>query len=242
MTDFSQGILKIKDLAQSMAGNNKTGTKNLTNRALALNMARSISRIMLIDADEEFSRDTVSLAGIAEMMEQFALRLAAAADMPVTLLMGQSPAGLNATGASDIRFFYDRVGAKQRKRLGPQLKRLIGLILKSEKGPTKGKEPEKWNIKFRSLYQMTELEKAQLRKTVAETDQIYINAQVLTPEEVTASAYGGSEWSMERTIDFAGREVMAKQEAENQEAMAENHEEMKAVQLEAMKAAAKPSK
>jgi phage-related protein (TIGR01555 family) len=240
MTDFSQGILKIKDLAQSMAGNNKLGTKNLTNRAVALNMARSISRILLIDADEEFSRDTVSLAGIAEMMEQFSLRLAAAADMPVTLLMGQSPAGLNATGASDIRFFYDRVGARQRKRLGPQLKRLIGLILKSEKGPTKGKEPEKWNIKFRSLYQMTELEKATLRKTVAETDQIYINLQVLTPEEVTASAYGGSEWSMERTIDFEGRKVMAKQEEENRQAMGEHHEEMKAVQLEAMKQPATP--
>jgi phage-related protein (TIGR01555 family) len=235
MTDFSQSILKIKDLAQSMAANNRAGTKNLTNRSLALNMARSISRILLIDSEEEFSRDTVSLSGVAEVLQQFALRLAAAADMPVSLLMGQAPAGLNATGASDIRFFYDRIASRQRKRLGPQLKRLVRLILKSDKGPTKGKEPERWNIKFRSLYQMTELEKAQVRKTVAETDAIYITNQVLTPEEVAASAYGGSEWSMERTIDFKGREVMAQQEAENQEAMAAHHEEMKAAQLEAMK-------
>jgi phage-related protein (TIGR01555 family) len=215
MTDFSQGVLKIKDLAQSMGSNNKNASRNLTNRAFALNMTRSISRIMLIDAEEEFVRDTVSLSGIAEMMQQFSLRLAAAADMPVTLLMGQAPAGLNATGESDIRFFYDRVASKQKKRLGPKLKRLIGLILKSSEGPAGGKEPGRWNVEFRSLYQMSETEKAQLRKTVAETDQIYITQQVLTPEEVTVSAFGQSDWSMERTIDFEGRKKMAEQDAKD---------------------------
>ncbi len=211
MSDFSQGVLKIDGLAETMAGNNKSGTRTLQNRALGLQLARSISRIMLIDAEEEFSRDTVNLGGIADVLQQFALRLAAAADMPVTLLMGQSPAGLNATGASDIRFFYDRIAAKQKKRMLPQLRKLIRLIMLSADGPTDGQEPEKWSITFRPLYQMTDAEQADIRLKVAQTDQIYINAQVLSPEEVAASAFGGSEWTMERQIDFDGREEMAKQ-------------------------------
>jgi phage-related protein (TIGR01555 family) len=212
MTDFSQGVLKVGGLLESMGGNNKNPTRNLSARALALNMSRSISRVMLVDADkEDFKRD---------ILQQFALRLAAAADMPVALLMGQAPAGLNATGASDIRFFYDRVAAKQRNRLLPQLNRLVRLVFKSKEGPTAGTEPDKWNITFRSLYQLSELEKATLRKTVAETDAIYISNQVLTPEEVAASTFGGSEWSMERTIDMQAREEMADQDARDKEAMA----------------------
>ena len=44
---------------------------------------------------------------------------------------------------------------------------------------------------------------------VAQTDAIYIDKQVLSPEEVAASVYGGAEWTMERTIDADGREEMA---------------------------------
>lgn len=211
MTDFSQGVLSIEGLAEALGGNNRNGTAKVTARALALQMSRSIARLLLIDKDEEFKRDTASLAGIGDVLQQFALRLAAAADMPVALLMGQAPAGLNATGASDIRFFYDRVAAKQNKRMLPQLRRLVRLLMLAKDGPTNGVEPDRWSVSFRPLYQMTALEQADLRLKVAQTDDIYLRNGVLSPEEVAASCYGGSEWSMERTIDFEGREA-AKEE------------------------------
>ena len=53
--------------------------------------------------------------------------------------MGQAPAGLNATGDSEIRWFYDRVAARQRRELQPALKRLVKLLFLSKRGPTKGK-------------------------------------------------------------------------------------------------------
>jgi uncharacterized protein len=216
LTDFSQGVLSISGLAAMLSGNDKASTGNIvTDRARTIQMTRSIARLMVIDSEEEFKRDTASLAGISDVLQQFALRLAAAADMPVALLMGQAPAGLNATGASDIRFFYDRIASKQKRRLVPILKRLIKLLMLSKEGPTDGAEPMRWTVKCNSLYQLTEQEQATLRKTVAETDAIYIDKQVLNPEEVAASAYGGSEWSMERTIDLDGRKKMAEQDAKD---------------------------
>jgi hypothetical protein len=167
--------------------------------------------------EEEYERHGVAVAGAADILQQFALRLAAAADMPVTLLMGQSPSGLGATGDSDIRFFYDRIAARQKRSLLPQLKRLHYLIMKSKQGPCEGVEPEQWSIVFNPLYQMSELDQATMRKTVAETDAIYIGQGVLSAEEVAASVYGGSEWTMERTIDMAGREATAEQDAVDQE-------------------------
>lgn len=215
MADFSQAILATTGLIDKLSADkdqNKRGL-SMNARVRALNMGRSLARMLVIDKEkEEFRRDTASLAGIAEMLQQFSMRLAAAAQMPVTLLMGQSPAGLNATGASDVRFFYDRIAAAQRRQILAPLQKLVRLIFRSKLGPTKGEEPERWRVEFRSLFQPTALEQAQERKTVAETDAIYIGQGVLTPEEVCASAFGGSKWTAERQVDFDGREAMAAQE------------------------------
>jgi phage-related protein (TIGR01555 family) len=219
MSQLHIDVLKMSGLAIGMAGGDKASKSNpLTARARTINMTKSIARMLVIDGEEEFERATASLAGVHETLREFAVRLAAAADMPVTLLMGTSPGGLGATGESDIRFFYDRIGARQKRFLLPILRRLYRLVMLSKEGPTDGDEPEMWNLKFNPLRQLSELEQAELRKTVAETDKIYIDSGVLSAEEVAASTYGGSEWSMERTIDFEGREEMAEQDAKDMEA------------------------
>ena len=218
MSQFHMDVLKMSGLAIGMAGGDKASKGNpLATRARLINQTKSIARMLVIDSEEEFERATATLAGVHDVLREFGVRLAAAADMPVTLLMGTSPGGLSATGESDIRFFYDRIGARQKRFLLPILRRLYKLVMLAKEGPTEGEEPEMWNIKFNPLRQLSELEQAELRKTVAETDKIYIDAGVLSAEEVAASTYGGSEWSMERTIDFDGREEMAEQDAEDME-------------------------
>jgi uncharacterized protein len=218
MSQLHVDVLKMSGLAIGMAGGDKASKGNpLSNRAHQVNMTKGIARMLVIDQEEEFLRETASLSGVHDVLREFAVRLAAAADMPVTLLMGTSPGGMNATGESDIRFFYDRIGARQKRQLLPILRRLYKLVMLSKEGPTEGEEPEMWNLKFNPLRQLSELEQAELRKTVAETDKIYIDAGVLSAEEVAASTYGGSEWSMERTIDFEGREEMAEQDQKDME-------------------------
>lgn len=221
MSELSIGVLSVEGLAASLMANNKTGTKTVTNRALALNIAKSIARVTLIDAKEKFERDTVSMGGVAEMMQQFALRLAAAAGMPVSMLMGQAPAGLNATGDSEIRWFYDRVAAAQRRRVLPQLRKLIRLIFKSKDGPTNGREPERWSVKARPLYQMSATEKAQQYLTVAQGDAIYLSNSCVSAEEVAAKRFGGSDYDAGPIVlDLDGRAAMAKQQEADAKAQA----------------------
>lgn len=231
MTDWSQGVLKIKGLAQLIAAQgNKTGGL-LANRLLGLNLSKSVAKTLLIDSEEEFSREVAPLTGIADILQQFALRLAAAADMPVTLLMGQAPAGLNATGASDVRFFYDRIRAKQRKRLAPNVRALARLMLLAKDGPTKGVEPDRWAVVMNPLWQPTDSEQADVLLKVAQRDQIEIAAGVVTPEEVAASRHGGSEWSMDTVVDLDGRQEMAALEDRRlSEASAKREEDAKARQ------------
>ena len=51
-----------------------------------VDMSRSISRSILLDAeDEDFRRDPYSFGGIPQVLEKMMLRLAAAARIPVSL-------------------------------------------------------------------------------------------------------------------------------------------------------------
>lgn len=230
LADFAQAVMKINGLAELIATDQD---EVVIKRAQSVDLTRSIARMILIDGEnEEFERKSTSLAGFPEMLDRFATRFAAAADMPVTLLMGQSPAGLNATGASDIRNWYDRIASSQRKKLRPALERLIRLVFLSKEGPTNGVEPEVWGLEFAPLYQLTSIEEATRRKAIADTDAIYLDRSVVTPEEIAASRYGGDKFSAETVIDFAGREELAVQ---HEEAIAQHEEETAKAKEEAAK-------
>lgn len=200
--DFSQASYKIKGLAELISHDKDDIIKA---RIQAVELARSTIRAVLMDSEEEFERKQTPVSGLAELLDRLATRLAACADMPVTLLMGQSPAGLNATGESDIRFFYDRISVVQELGIKPQLERLTYLLFRSLDGPTKGKEPNEWSVVFNPLWQPTEKEKAETRKIVAETDNIYFQMGALSPEEIALSHWSGDTYSPEIVVDFEER-------------------------------------
>ncbi|NIR95684.1 MAG: DUF1073 domain-containing protein, partial [Gammaproteobacteria bacterium] len=110
-------------------------------RMQLLDMSRSDVRAVVLDAEgEEFSRQNFNWAGIKDPFTIMMLRLSSAARIPVTVLMGQSPAGMDATGESDIRWFYDQTEAHREKYFEPKLRELIRLITLAKDGPTGGKE------------------------------------------------------------------------------------------------------
>jgi uncharacterized protein len=188
MTDAAQGVFKLKGLHSAVASNR---SDELLKRMELVDMSRSISRSILLDAeDEDFRRDTYGFSGIPEILEKMMLRLAASARLPVSLLMGQAPAGMNATGESDTRFFYDQIRAEQ-EAIKPKIERLVKVM--------NGDDDITVAIEFPALWQMTEREKADLRRMEAETDRIYLQEGVLLPEEVAITRFRDSEFAIDTT-------------------------------------------
>ena len=74
------------------------------------------------------------------------------------------------------------------------------LLFLSKRGPTKGSLPANWSIQFGRLWQLSELEQAQLRKTQADADVAYVNAGVLSTTEVAESRFGGDLYSTETRL------------------------------------------
>jgi phage-related protein (TIGR01555 family) len=209
MHEASQGVFKMKDLMLMMAGDRDDTLKR---RMEAMDMSRSVARAILIDADgESYDRVEVgSLTGLVEAMDRFTNMVSASSEIPVTVLMGQAPAGLNATGESDIRSWYDAVEAEREAMLRSRAERMVKLLLKSKDGPTGGVEPPGWKVTFPPLWQPTPSEEAELRSKVATTDNVYITAGVLTPEEVALNRFRTEGWSPDTTIDLEARESALK--------------------------------
>lgn len=193
--EFSLATMKIKGLSEMVSTD---AQKKLLARMAAVQLGRSVANVTLVDEGEEYSRDMATVTGLADILEKFMVRLAAAFGVPVTLLMGVSPAGLNATGASDIRSFYDKIAAEQVDELEPQLLRVFEIILRMLNG---GKLPESWNIEFKPLWQETPKEQAETRKIVVETALSAIEGTLITAAEARKSIYGGEKFSPDIVID-----------------------------------------
>lgn len=204
--DIATPTLKIVGLAKLLATNE--GAK-LTERAKGIEAARSIARVTILDKDEEYERKTASVAGLSDLVDQLKYSLASAAEMPVSLLMGQAPAGLNATGDSDVRWYYDRTSGKQ-KKVETQMRQIFDAVFAAL-----GQVPESYGFEWAPLWQPTDLEKEQTRKTVAERDVLYIDAGVITATEVAKSRFGVNGWSAETSVDLDLRDELEAADAES---------------------------
>lgn len=203
LQDFSQAIFKMRGLRDAILADKD----DLVLRRMGIiDLCRSIGRAVPIDSeDEDFERKSTPVTGMPDLMDRFALRMSAAFRMPATLLFGQSPAGMQATGASDIRFFYDQIAANQETMLRPRLERLIKLVLLDKSGPTNGVEPDDWSFSFNPLFQLTELEQAELRNKQSQTDATYLQEGVISEDEVAFSRFGGDRYGVDTILDLEQR-------------------------------------
>ena len=177
MLDAGQGVFGVKNLIQQLAGPKRNA---ILQRFTQLDMQRSSGRILLVDRDgETFERKPTPLAGVPDMLDRFILRLASAAEMPVTLLMGQSPAGMDATGESDMRQWYDRVKAVQTKQIEPALVRLLQIL-------TAGKWTANRDNKvvWAGLEEPNDKEDAEAELIQAQTWKIYSDMGAVSGEQV----------------------------------------------------------
>ena len=123
----------------------------------------------MINKGDVLHNQQYSFAGLPEVYDRMMMNIAGASKTPVTKLFGRSPAGMNATGESDLNNYYDYIDSLRESILRPILDDLLKIIFKSETGNT----PD-FDFDFSSLHQDTEIEKADIKqKTVQSIIQLY---------------------------------------------------------------------
>jgi len=199
LTEFDIFVHKLRGLSTMLAAGKE---KDVRDRLVLNDMSKSVYRGYAIDAEkEELEFISRNFGGIGEILEKLRIDIIGASQIPHTILFGESPGGLGSTGRSEERDFAKMLGDYQGAHFKRPVRHLMELILLSKDGPTKGQIPPSWRVVFNDLFQLNEREKADVRARVAAVDGRYIQLGVLSPKEVADARYGGTEWSMELTLD-----------------------------------------
>lgn len=184
---ISQAIYKIKNLYKMIAGGQK---QVLQERQSMLEFSRTRARAILLDLDEEYQNVTQPVGGIDLLLDRSILRLAAAADMPVSKLLGQALAG-GASGDAEgaLETWAANAESWRTLELRPRHEKITRMIILAKDGPLGAAEPDQWKIQYRPLRVPKAAEVASLRKTQAETDAIRIDKGMATAEAIAMARF-----------------------------------------------------
>ena len=168
------------DMTQMLAPG---GVTDLAKRAQLINAYRDNRNLLFLDmATEEFFQVNTPLSGLAELQSQSQEQMAAVSHIPLVILLGLSPEGLNASSAGEIRVFYDYALGYLNAVILPFILYVIQVAQLSLFGEIDNTIGWEWL----PLMQETPAEKAERQNKEADTDTKYIEAGVVRTEQVAA--------------------------------------------------------
>lgn len=169
-------VIKVPRLMQSLSQADYKAL--LLERFSLANVAKSVVNTLLLDSEETWERISNDFTTLPEVLRTYLLIASGAADIPATRLLGQSAQGLNATGESDVRNYYDRISSDQNTRLAPRLARLDDLLVRSALGAFPAEVHYRWN----PLWQLSENERADVAIKKANAHKVDVDANLISPE------------------------------------------------------------
>lgn len=155
--------IQIKGLRQILGGPESAQIALAKNIGM-IRALQSTEGMTVLDADDNFATTSYSFAGLDQVLLSFGQQLSGAADIPLTRLFGQAPAGLNSTGESDIKTYYDGILRRQEAQLRDPLMTLLQLVYRHVYGE---QMPPEVGFSFVPLWQLTEIDRANIASTDA---------------------------------------------------------------------------
>ncbi len=200
LEDFAQGVFKIQNLGQLIAAGKDD---QVLKRLQLIDATRSNVRGIVIDAEEEFRREVTALTGLRDLLKQMGDRLVGESEIPHTILLGEGSTGnLSGSGDSETRQYYDMVKALQMGGFKPAIMQSLNILMSAK---TFGGVPTGLDIDFPPLEEMSEKDQAEIHFKQAQADHLYIQDQVISPDEVALSRFGGKDYSLDTQINEEAR-------------------------------------
>lgn len=202
-------VVRIPDL-MSMVADQEFRTRLLERLELA-GVAKGINGMLILDKEEEYDQKSANFSNLGDLIDRFLQVVSGAADIPMTRLLGQSPAGMNSTGESDLRNYYDHISADQELVMTPAMTVLDECLIRSALGSRVPGVFYNW----RPLWQPTETERSTIGKTTAETIKILGETRLIPDDALSRSAVNmlvengvmpGLETAVEEALAEAGED------------------------------------
>lgn len=157
--------MEVQNLDQLFSVTSGEQQRRFWNVMQAQSVMKSNFGMQLVNKGDQIKNSQYSFAGLRDVYDSMCLDLSGASHIPVTKLFGRSPAGMNATGESDLQNYYDYVDTLRQSKLKPILYKLLPVIAMSAWGAV----PEGLDIAFPPLWTPTAKEVAEIGRNKAET-------------------------------------------------------------------------
>lgn len=178
--EASVKIMKSADQAAYAAAGK---SQNFLEKIQQINLIKSIYRIFVIPFNAVYERQTYTFAGLKDLMDRQVVRVAAAADIPVTRFSGRSPGGFDSTGESDASNYARKVAAEQIK-----IKAMLDQF-DAVAGASFGIQVPSYT--FPSILRQTEEEIAKEEKAKADALGVAVDKGAITETEMREKLSGG---------------------------------------------------
>lgn len=150
-------------------------------RLQTFTMTRDNRGLMAVQKDkEDLKTNNVPLGSLDKLQAQSQEHMATPGRMPLIKFFGITPTGLNTTSEGEFQSWYDYVHALQELGFSPHFERVLKLVQMDLFGTVDDDITFKWL----SLYEPTGKELAEIRKADADRDKVYLDGNVVSPDEI----------------------------------------------------------
>ena len=179
VNSFSKDIIKT-----NMSGVLQNGAADeLAKRADLYVATRDNRGVAMLDKDtEDFANVSTPLGTLDKLQAQAQEQMAAVVGIPLVILLGITPSGLNASSDGEIKTFYAWIKAQQEDLFTTLLTRALHMIMLH----LWGEIDEDIGFTFNDLWEIDETAQIANRKVEADTDAIYLDRGVIDNEECRA--------------------------------------------------------
>lgn len=150
--------MEVKGLEQLFSIGSTQAQRRFWNVMQAQSVLRSNFGTQLVEEGNKITNTQYTFTGLQEVYESMCLNLCGASHYPMTKLFGRSPAGMNATGESDLKNYYDYVDSQREAKVRPVLQKLLPVLAMSAWGTI----PDDLDFTFPPLWTPTATETAEI--------------------------------------------------------------------------------
>jgi hypothetical protein len=135
---------------------------------------------MLDKETEEFFNIATPLGSLDALQAQAQEQMSSVCGIPLIVLLGITPTGLNASSEGELRAFYDFIHAVQEANVRPKLKVVLDFLQLNRYG----KVAEEINFEFEPLWSLDAKGEAEVNKIKSETFVALADVGAIAPEEI----------------------------------------------------------
>ena len=167
--------MEVQNLDQLFSLSSGQAQRRFWQTMQAQSVLRSNFGMQLVNRGDKAYNTQYTFAGFNHVIEGVQLNLSAKTQIPLTRLFGRAPAGLNATGESDLKTYYEYVDTLRESRLRDILEQVLPVACASAWGGV----PEELEIVFPPLWTPTAKELAEISEKKAQAVRDMFQAELL---------------------------------------------------------------